>query len=304
MDQQQAENAGKNQGAQMDAEILSYANLAENSGKGISGTEGVDGISVGTAGQQPPDYSSDLDLAKKIINPDDPKKNLYNTMREYKRKAEEFQKKFDDLNGQYETFKKSNISTAEKLDKLIEFQKNPEYIEFERFDESEVKQLITYDPEKAQRYYNWLLLKQTAEKSKSGDADASELQKKKDDEAKERQNMAQAALSDGCNSIKEKFKDEITPEKLQEIVSQTNYEDVYLVSQLKNNNFDKVLTKDQRKLIAHSYLKELKEAQKNEPPYSLTSGSGSTPPIASDDDDNISSFSDLAKAVIKNQNKK
>jgi hypothetical protein len=71
MDQQQAENAGQNQGAQMDAEILSYADLAENSGKGA---EGQSGTSAGTDGQQPPDYSSDLDLAKKIINPDDPKK--------------------------------------------------------------------------------------------------------------------------------------------------------------------------------------------------------------------------------------
>jgi|GEM_PF-6828833 len=301
MDKQQAENAGQNQGEQMDAEILSYADLAENSGKGA---EGQSGTSAGTDGQQPPDYSSDLDLAKKIINPDDPKKNLYNTMREYKRKAEEFQKKFTDLNNEYETFKKSNVSTAEKLDKLIELQKNPEYIEFERLDESAVKQLIIDDPEKAQRYYNWLLLKQTAEKSKSGESDA-ELQTKKEKEKAESEQiaLAQAAIADGCNSIKEKFGDAIVPEKLQELVSQTNYEDVYLISQLKNNNFDKVLTKDQRKQIAYSYLKELKDLQKKEPPHNLTSGSGSTPPIATDDD-NISSFSDLAKAVIKNQNKK
>jgi hypothetical protein len=88
---------------------------------------------------------------------------------------------------------------------LIELQKNPEYIEFERLDESAVKQLITDDPEKAQRYYNWLLLKQTAEKV-NPETLTHRNYRKKDDEAKERQNMAQAALSYGCNSIKENLK--------------------------------------------------------------------------------------------------
>lgn len=244
------------------------------------------------------------ELARKFYDPDDPNANLYNRKREYQRKSEKLNEEVARLQKELANLKK-NSDVNSTLERILSIQSNPEILEFEKMTDEKYADLIVTDVEKAMRYVKYLTEQNLKAKEKQNSTTQKQPEEKKPDneiETLQKENM-QTALNQGVLSIKEKYGIDITPENLKNLLNTTEFSDLYSLTLLKQNQFDKVLSDEQMLMITRATLKKIKEQQMQQPPHSLTKSGGSAT-TEDDETKDIKSYSDLAKILMKNSSLK
>ncbi len=296
MDEQiQGNAAGQAASGQADTNTADLLKLAD----GVKLGDETDPAAGKSQTQAEIDFKN-AELARKFYDPDDPDANLYNRKREYQRKAEKLNEEVTKLRKELADLKK-NGDVNSTLERILSIQSNPEIIEFEKMTDEKYADLIENDAEKAKRYVKYLVEQNLKVKEKQEAVAQKQPDEKKPDtetETLQKENMLKA-LNQGVLSIKEKYGVDITPDNLQKLLNTTDFSDLYSLSLLKQNQFDKVLSNDQMLMITRSTLKKIKEQQMQQPPHSLTQSGGSAT-IEDDKTKDVQSYSELAKTFIKN----
>lgn len=264
---------------------------------GTSNAQGTD------AGQSTIDFKN-ADNAKKFMDPDDPSKNLYNVKREYQRKAETLRKSNQDLSQENAKLKaeleslKGNGDINKNIERMMRIQQNPEILEFEKVTPENFSKVLGDDADKMQRYLKWQLdEKERIEKEKNA---AYGNDKDEGTPPAEQTNNFDKIINDGAAAIKERYGVEVTSENVKEFMNKMTVADAYKLSLLEGKQYEKVLSKEQMLDITKATVKRL-EAERNAlPPHDATASGSASAAGAGDPNENIGSYSDLAKLMIKN----